>query len=396
MKRFLLFLISSVGFFASAQTIARPKLVVGMVVDQMRPDYLYRYYSRFGVGGFKRLLQQGFVCENTFIPYSPTYTAPGHACVYTGSVPSLHGIIGNNWYDKIKKRVVYCTDDDSVHTIGSTSIAGHMSPKNLWSNTITDELRLATNFRNKTIAIALKDRGSILPGGHTANAAYWYDIANGAWISSSFYMNSLPAWVQKINERKLPDSFLKKNWKTLYNINTYTQSTADDKPYEDRIPHGSHTFLHQTDSITTGRYESFEYTPYGNTLTLQMAKEAIKNEGLGKSGFTDFLAVSLSSTDYIGHMFGPNSIEIEDTYLRLDKDLASFLSYLDATVGKGQYLFFLTADHGVAHIAGFEQEEKIPAGAIDDAVMRSALNTAIEKQYAITGAIASVINYQVY
>jgi predicted AlkP superfamily pyrophosphatase or phosphodiesterase len=374
----------------------RPKLVVGMVVDQMRWDYLYRYQNRYGTNGFNRILKEGFSCENAFIPYTPTYTAAGHTCVYTGSVPSLNGIMGNSWYSKVLKRNVYCTEDDSVQTVGSTSVAGKQSPKNLWSNTITDELRMATNFQNKTIAIALKDRGAILPGGHTANGAYWFDNANGQFITSTFYMNELPKWVNDFNAKKYPDTYLKQGWQTLYPINTYTQSTADATPYENPIPGEGITFPHQTDTIKRNKYESFRHTPFGNTYTMQMAKAAVEGEQLGQRGVTDFLAFSLSSTDYIGHAFGPNSIEVEDTYLRLDKELADFLNYLDAKVGKGNYLFFITADHGAAHNPAFVRDHRMPGGVLDDADIRKALNSAIDRAFGSSQTIAQVINYQIY
>lgn len=374
----------------------KPKLVVGVVVDQMRWDYLYRYSERYGADGFKRLLKDGFSCENTFIPYTPTYTAAGHTCVYTGSVPALHGIMGNSWYNKALKRNVYCTEDDSVQTVGSTSAAGKQSPKNLWANTITDELRLATNFRNKTIAIALKDRGAILPGGHTANGAYWFDNANGQFISSTFYMNSLPQWVQSFNAKHLPDVYLKQGWKTLYPINTYLQSTADNKSYESVLPGEDNTFDHITDAITKNKYESFRHTPYGNSLTFEMAKAAVEGEQLGMSGITDFLAVSFSSTDYMGHAFGPNSIEVEDAYLRFDRELADFLKYLDGKIGKGNYLLFLTADHGAAHNVDFNKEHKLPAGILDDADIKRSLDTLLEKTFGVKQVIAQVINYQIY
>ena len=183
MKKLVILCVAFISIAAHSQNPNRPKLVVGVVVDQMRWDYLYHFYNRYENNGFRRLLREGFSCENTFIPYTPTYTAPGHTSIYTGSVPALHGIMGNSWYDEKQKKEVYCTDDSSVNTVGSSSTAGKMSPKNMWSTTITDELRLATNFRNKTIAIALKDRGSILPGGHSANAAYWFDNASGGWIT---------------------------------------------------------------------------------------------------------------------------------------------------------------------------------------------------------------------
>lgn len=373
-----------------------PKLVVGIVVDQMRWDYLYRYSNRYGNDGFKRLLRDGFSCENTFIPYTPTYTAAGHTCVYTGSVPSLHGIMGNNWYDKALKRNVYCTEDKSVQSVGSTSAAGNMSPKNLWSTTITDEIRLATNFRSKTIAIALKDRGAILPGGHTANAAYWFDNATGGWISSTFYMTALPDWVTKFNDKKLSDSYLKQNWNTLYPVHTYVQSTEDNKKYEGNFIGGTNTFPHRTDSIKINKYEAFRQTPYGNTYTFDMAKAAVEAEQLGKRGTADVLAISLSSPDYIGHVAGPNSIETEDAYLRLDKELALFLNYLDASVGKGQYLLFLTADHGVAHVPGFMKENRLPAGVSADVGIQKIVTDAVQQKFNTSNIIEYVINYQVY
>ena len=394
MKRSLFVLFCLFSLFGSAQE--RPKLVVGIVVDQMRWDFLYRYSARYGPDGFKRLLKEGFTCENAFIPFTPTYTAAGHSCVYTGSVPALNGIPGNNWYNRYQKRTVYCTEDSSVQTIGSTSNAGKMSPANMWSNTITDELKLAQNFRNKTIAISLKDRGAILPGGHTADAAYWFDNASGGWITSSFYMADLPAWTKKFNDRKLPDAYLNENWNTLYPVATYKQSTADSTTYEGKLTGEDFTFPHITNNLKNSRYDVFRYTPHANTYTFDMARAAVENENLGKRGTTDFLAVSFSTPDYIGHTFGPNSIEIEDTYLRLDKDLGVFLKYLDAKVGKGQYLVFLTADHGVAHNPRFMRDHRMPAGALDDALIRQQVNDSIRKNFGFSNIIEQVINYQVY
>ena len=397
MKKLSFFLFLFIVLDVSGQnSVARPKLVIGVLVDQMRWDYLYRYNNRFGNDGLRRILKEGFSCENTFIPYVPTVTAIGHTSVYTGSVPSLHGIMGNDWYSKELGRNLYCTEDDSAQTVGSSSSAGKMSPKNLWSNTITDELRMATNFQNKTIAIALKDRGSILPGGHTANGAYWFDNASGGWVSSTFYMDALPGWVEKFNERKLPDSFLKKNWNTLYPTATYKQSTADDKPYEGRLAGGGNTFPHITDSITRNKYELFRNTPYGNTYTFEMAKAAIEAEGLGKRAVTDFLAVSFSTPDYIGHTFGPNSIEVEDNYLRFDKEMGAFLTYLDARIGKGQYVLFLTADHAVAHVPAFMEEHKMPGKSLTGIPFTKLLNDSIHKRFDVADVVSAVGNYQVY
>lgn len=382
---------------AHAQTPSKPKLVVGLVIDQMRWDFLYRFQDRYGAGGFRRLLNEGYSCENTFIPYTPTYTAPGHASVYTGSVPSLNGIIGNNWYNRYSNRVVYCTDDSTVKGVGTTTAAGNMSPRNMSTSTVSDELRLATNFKSKSIGIALKDRGAILPAGHAANAAYWFDDATAGWISSTYYMQSLPQWMVQFNNRKLPDTYMAQTWKTLYPIDTYTQSTTDASQFEGNFPGGGTTFDHHTEAIpAASRAAVLRVTPYGNTLTAETAKAAIEGESLGARGVTDFLAVSFSSPDYIGHTFGPNSVEIEDTYLRLDKDLADFLTYLDTKIGKGQYLLFLTADHAVAHVPGFAEENKLPAGLSNSTALQKNLNDALQKEFGNGNYIQAIINYQVF
>lgn len=379
----------------TTKAVARPKLVVGMVVDQMRWDFLYRYYDRYSNDGFKRLLNEGFSCENTLIPYTPTITACGHTCAYTGSVPALHGIIGNNWYDRTTGKTMYCTEDTTVTAIGGSDAAGRMSPKNMLTNTITDELRLAQNFRNKTIGIAIKDRGAILPAGHSANAAYWFDGQTGNFMTSSYYMNALPTWVDAFNNEKLPAKYLSQPWNTLYPVNTYAQSTADEKPYEARFKGQNNTsFPHALAGTMGNSFGILSSTPFGNSFTLEFAKKALDNEHLGKGDFTDFLAVSLSSTDYVGHQHGPNSVETEDTYLRLDKDLAAFFKYLDQKVGKGQWLFFITADHGVAHVPGFLKENKLPTGNYSDNALMKALNAGIEKEFGIKKAVISADNYQ--
>ncbi|MDQ6812539.1 MAG: alkaline phosphatase family protein [Bacteroidota bacterium] len=372
----------------------RPKLVVGIVIDQMRWDYLYRYAARYSDNGFKRILNEGFSCENTFIPYTPTVTAAGHTCIYTGSVPAIHGIMGNNWYRRDLKRSWYCTEDTSAKTVGSNSNAGDMSPSGIWTTTVTDELRMATNFRSKVVGIALKDRGAILPAGHSANGAYWFDNANGAFITSSYYMKDLPEWVKQFNNRKLPDQYLQQNWNTLYPIDTYIESTADNKSYEGNLE--DNTFPHITANIKNDKYNALRTTPYGNTLTFEMAKAAIEGERLGQTASTDFLAVSFSSPDYIGHTFGPNSVEAEDNYLRLDNELASFFNYLDRKIGNGQYTIFITADHAVAHVPEELKENKIPAGVLSEGGLQAVLNEMIEKRFKIKSAVASVMNYQVY
>lgn len=383
---------STVPSKAFPAEVARPKLVVGLVVDQMRWDYLYRYYNRYSNGGFKRLINEGFSVENTFIPYTPTYTACGHTCIYTGSVPAVHGIIGNDWYDPETKKNVYCTEDSSVSTVGSTpSSEGSMSPKNMLTTTITDELRLATNFRGKVIGISLKDRGSILPAGHAANAAYWYQGSTGNWITSTYYMKEVPTWIADYNKLKLANKFYAKNWETLYPINTYVNSTKDENAYEGK----SSTFPHQLTQNVDKNFDAIRSTPYGNTITLDLAKLAILSEDLGQDNITDFLAVSCSSTDYVGHAYGPNSVEAEDTYLRLDKDFEEFFNYLDKKVGKGNYTVFLTADHGAAHVPGFMQENKLPSGVVSDRDIANKLNAYLNDKFKVNNVVLRSMNNQI-
>lgn len=381
--------------------VPRPKLVVGIVVDQMRWDYLYRYYSRYQSNGFKRLLNDGFSCDNTQLNYIPTVTAAGHTCIYTGSVPALHGIAGNDFIVQATGKSMYCTEDSTVSTVGSPSTAGKMSPRNLLVTTVTDELRLATNFRSKVIGIALKDRGGILPGGHTANAAYWYDDKTGGWITSTYYMNELPQWVKEVNDQKLAETYLKLDWNTLYPIDTYTQSSPDNSDrYEGKFAGmDAPTFPIKTSVLYKNKpgpgVGLIRNTPYGNTLTLDFAVSAINNEQLGQGKATDFLALSLSSTDYIGHQFGVNAVEIEDTYLRLDRDLANFFVFLDAKMGKGNYSVFLTADHGAAHNPTFLTDHNIPAGTWDSKPVLTGLNTLLESTFKVKNLVLSFGNYQV-
>lgn len=380
--------------------IQRPKLVVGIVVDQMRWDYLYRFNPLFKAsGGFKRMMNEGFSCDNTLIPYTPTITACGHTCTFTGSVPAIHGITGNAWWDNLQMKSIYCSEDKTVKGVGGkTEEDGQMSPRNMLTTTICDELRLATNFKSKVIGVALKDRGSILPAGHSANAAYWYEGKSGNFITSTYYMNELPVWVNNFNNRKLVDSLYKLNWNLALPKEVYPQyATADVKDYEGK-PFGKDAvgFPYDLSSFIGKDFSKISSTPFGNTLTVEMAKAAVIAENLGKGAATDFLTVSFSSPDYVGHSFGPNSMEQVDDYVRLDDELGRLFAFLDASVGKDQYTVFLTADHAVAHVPGFMKENKLPGGTLDDAGMMREMNTKLKEQFGIDRTIVSMANYQVY
>lgn len=375
----------------------RPKLVVGVVVDQMRWDYLYRYQERFGDNGFKRLMREGFNCENTMLNYIPAVTAIGHTSIYTGSVPAIHGIAGNDFH--IDGKQTYCTDDAAVATVGSNSDAGKMSPHNLKVTTIGDELHLATNYRSKIISVSLKDRASILPGGHTADGAYWFDAETGNFITSTYYRKDLPGWLKQFNDRQLAKHYLSQDWETLYPTESYKNSTADNNSYENPFP-GADT---PTMPVTTSKLMDSEglglirNTPYGNTLTIDLALAAIDGERLGNRGETDMLAVSLSSTDYIGHQFGTYAIETEDTYLRLDRDIARLLAALDQEIGKGEYLLFLTADHAAAHNFKFLTDKGIPAGGWDIEKTKAALNSHLKAEFKTDcNLVSGLLNYQIF
>jgi len=384
----------------ATQSNAKPKLVVGIIVDQMRWDYLYRFYDVYKPnGGFKRFLTEGFSCDNTFVPYLPTVTACGHTCVYTGSVPAIHGITGNNWFDNNTHKTVYCTDDKSVQTVGSNTVeAGQMSPNNLWVTTVTDELRLATNFQSKVIGLSIKDRGSILPAGHAANAAYWYDYKTGNFITSTYYMKELPSWMQEFNNKKLVDSFYEKNWNPSLSKETYEKLCDTDGNFYESKPFGKDalTLPYHLAQYKGKDYSKIANTPFANNLLESAAEAAIHAEQLGKHGVTDFLAVSFSSPDYIGHAFGPDSWEQLDTYARLDQTLGNLFDYLDKTVGKNQYTVFLTSDHAGAHIPEFLQKHNIPGGRWDDAEIMKEVTTYLKQQFNQSNLINAVMEDDIY
>lgn len=405
MKNLILFAFSAILFLQlqpsgiAQTTVQRPKLVVGIVVDQMRYDYLYKYYSKYAENGFKKLMHEGFNCRNNHYNYAPTYTGPGHASIYTGTTPSQHGIISNDWYVRRTGKNIYVTDDSTVNTVGSSNIkVGKMSPVNMLATTVSDELRLLTNKKSKVIGVALKDRSAILPAGHLANGAYWFDSETGHWVTSSYYMKDLPGWMKKFNDRHLTQKYLSQNWTTLLPINEYTESATDDNSYEGKYPGESKpVFPHDLSKMwRPNDYDIIRYTPFGNTLTKDVAIAAIEGEQLGRGANTDFIAISFSSTDYIGHKMGPQSIEVEDTYLRLDRDLAELIIYLEKSYGKDGFLLFLTADHGAAYVPAQLMDDKIPAGYFGRTKMIDSLKTFLNITLGNGNWISSYINQQVY
>ena len=381
------------------QPYVTPKLVVGIIVDQMRYDYLTRFWGQYGQGGFKRLVNDGFSCRNNHFNYIPTKTACGHASVYTGTTPAIHGIIANDWYDKTEDEEIYCVTDNRFKSVGSSSDAGQRSPHRLAVSTITDQLRLHTQMRGKVIAVALKDRGAILPGGHTANGAYWLKEGNeGKWITSSYYMEELPAWVQSFNASNAVEAY-KKAWTPLKASGNYPESDPDNTPYEGRFSgEAAPVFPHDLPALWDQNegYGILWKTPFGNSMTIDFAIAALDGEQLGADQTTDFLAVSLSSTDKVGHQFGLNARETQDTYLRLDQDLARMLNVLDQKIGAGEYTVFLTADHGASHVPAYLKDLNIPAGYYATADLEKRLIEFLKYKYGITDLLKFISNNQIF
>lgn len=357
--KFLYFLLFSLLSLCNIFSQEQPKLVVAVVIDQMKAEYLDRFYNDFEDNGFKKLLKNGYHYKNTHYNYLPTYTAPGHASIYTGTTPIQHGIIGNDWYIKNLKKERYCTEDNEVQLLGNgDDNEGKMSPRALLATTITDELKLNTNFKSKVIGISLKDRGAILPAGHFADWAFWYS-KTGSFISSNYYAENLPQWVTDFNTEKNYEKYITKPWTLLKPKEIYNESLTDNNPYEGKLYKKAPFFPYDLQQM----YENndagiLRTTPFGNNLLLDFALRAIEKENLGKDNITDFISISFSSTDYIGHVLGPRSIEIQDTYLRLDNTIAQLLSYLDKNIGHDKYLLFLTADHAGAENVTYLKENK--------------------------------------
>ncbi|MEM9022412.1 MAG: alkaline phosphatase family protein, partial [Bacteroidota bacterium] len=324
---------------------------------------------------------------NTHFNYIPTYTGPGHASVYTGTTPATHGIIANHWYDRASGEVVYCVDND-----------GKAGPKRLQSSTMTDELKRSLGDSAKVISISIKDRGAILPGGQQPDAAYWYDYDSGKWKTNDHYRAGLPDWVVEFHARNLPDAYLSHPWETIMPLEMYTASRADDSPHEAPFVEGAKpVFPYDVPALFEKKgYGLLPYIPAGNSFTAEFAKAAVLGEQLGQDGHTDFLAVSFSSTDKIGHQFGPMAIELQDTYLRFDRDLEALLNFLDAEVGKGEYLLFLTSDHGVVEVPGYRMEEGISGGYLSKPDLTAALKTFLEKELGGSGWIDNISNHQVF
>ncbi len=360
--------ISVPGFTQGRKKIPseKPRLIVGIVISQMRTDYIHRYWNKFGDDGFKKLISGGTYCRNNRFNYLFSQEGVGQATIATGTNPSNHGIVSQEWYVSLLDKIVSSTEDPDVKTVGAGYDAGKRSPSKLMSTTYSDELRLSDNFKSKVFSVSLTPQGSVFSGGHTANGAYWFDAVSGNWITSTYYMDSLPAWVNDFNAKKLPDIYMEKEWNTLLPIGQYTESLPDNNKYEKGIK-GDVTFPYDLMSLSKSTRKEKNYgilksTPYGNDLIKDFALSLIANDSLGKDDYPDVITIGFDATEAIGKQFGPNSVEMEDAFIRLDQELAHLLSFIDEQVGKENALVFLTSEHGLAEVPDYLIDKKIPAG----------------------------------
>jgi predicted AlkP superfamily pyrophosphatase or phosphodiesterase len=373
-----------------------PKLVVSIVVDQMRADYLTRFEDLYA-GGIQTLMSEGESFINAHYSHAPTYTGPGHATIYTGTDPRFHGIIANDWYDASLKRSVYCVEDDQVTPVGSSSDAHRRSPKNIRSTTWTDELEWATQGKAKVIAFSIKDRGAICAAGHYGDAAYWID-SDAGFVSSSHYMDDLPKWMMRFNRSNAPSSYMTGSWDRLLDVSHYDALAGPDQSDFERVPKGarSATFPYDLKAMQSAYNGAFKSTPAGNTLLVDAALVAVKAEGLGQDDITDVLAISFSATDYLGHAMGPRSQEVMDMYLRLDLDLKHLFESLDLLVGKGNYLVTFTADHGASDNPMQAKADGFPAELWAPADLEAELRVLMHQAGIDNDKVLNLSNDQIY
>ncbi|HVF24139.1 MAG TPA: alkaline phosphatase family protein [Pyrinomonadaceae bacterium] len=366
----------------------RARLVLLIVVDQFRYDYLERFGDLFGPNGFRRLLRDGASWTQANYDHFPTYTAPGHGTMMTGAYPAESGIIANDWFDRASGKRVSSVSDETVKLLGGDGTETGSSPRRLLSSTIGDELRLVTNDRSKVIGISVKDRSAILPGGRHANAAYWFSIITGRMVSSTYYFNELPAWVQSFNNTKPADKYFGAKWERLVSENEYVKRAGPDSPPWEKVANAggdTNAFPHiiTGGDKTPGRgfYWALDYTPFSNELLLSFAQQAIIEEHLGQDDDTDVLTVSFSANDYVGHRYGPYSQEVMDVTLRVDRQIAQLLDFVQSRVGLSNTLIAFTADHGVSPIPEHAAALGLGGGRMKTADVLNGLSTAISAHY---------------
>jgi predicted AlkP superfamily pyrophosphatase or phosphodiesterase len=361
MRKFFWIIAIALGVQSAIQA-AQPKLIVAIVVDQMRYDYLERFHDQFSSNGFRLLTDRGAFMTFAHYNYIPTVTGPGHASFLSGSLPAVHGIIANDWFDRKTGRDMGCVEDEAVDGLGATAGKGRASPKNFVGDTFADELRL--RFKSKVVGVSIKDRAAILPAGKRPTGAYWFYAKNGNFITSTYYMEQLPGWVQEFNKRKRPADFMGQTWKRLLEEKQYfnpDEQAGEGNLAEEKKPIFDHKVAPSKDN-----FDNMLQTPFGNTLLEEFAEAAVEGEKLGRGAQPDLLTVSFSGIDFVGHRFGPYSQEVQDAVLRLDRDLEKFFNFLDSKIGLQNVVMVLTADHAVAPTPEFAKAEGLEGQRVDE------------------------------
>ena len=386
---------------AARTSSGKPKLVLAIIVDQFRYDYIERFWDLFGNDGFKRLINEGALFTNANYEYVPTYTACGHASIFSGSVPALNGIVGNLWFDRVSGKQRIMVADDNAHLVtgkGVSERGGAASPRTLIGTTIGDQMRLSNNFQSKVITASLKDRSAVLPGGQRPNGAYWFSDADGQFVTSDYYFKELPAWVKKFEAEKSPDKYFGLKWDRALPASAYARSQSE------RLPVQRSSLGAQFPYVVTGGeekpgqkfYIAFQLTPFSSEYLAEFGKTALDAESLGSDEFPDLLSISFSAPDLTGHYYGPDSQEIEDTYFRLDRVIADLLSYVDRKVGLVNTTIFVTGDHGVAPIPEYSRSKGYDAARIPGRDVMDAANKALEARFGQGKWVVNLVNDQLY
>ncbi len=377
--------------------IKRPKLVLIIILDQFRADYLSRFSHLFGTKGFKRLMANGAYFTNANYPYANTLTAVGHSTILSGSIPAIHGVIGNRWYDRETKDIRRVVADTQVRGLGTEK---GVSPSQLLTTTLGDQLRLSNNYQSQVIGISIKDRAAAIIAGRRGSAAYWFDSSNGAMVSSSYFLQKLPDWVITFNQQHIADQYFQQQWQRKLPAAAYKISDRDDAPYEDTWAGNTTSFPHiingNQSKISPEYYDQFTGTPFANELLAKFTLKTIEEERLGQGEYTDLLAVSFSAPDLAGHMFGPYSQEVQDMTLRLDDLLASLLDEIDRKLGLNNVLLALTADHGVSPIPEYMQTHGMSGRRIMGDTLRASIETALGNRYGAGDYVQALVNHQIY
>jgi hypothetical protein len=375
----------------------RPQLIIGIVIEDMRYDYLFRFWDNFGEGGFKKLIEEGSLCRNASYNYMLTQTAPGFATIATGCEPVVHGVVSDDWYLQLQDQTVNAVFDAKEKPVGSNQAKANYSPRNLLTTTFTDEMKLFNNNRSKIISVALNPAPAILSAGHMGNAAYWFDDESGQWITSSYYMDTLPGWVDTFNLKKFPDLYLQREWLPMLAEERYRAGSEKGQSNTTGFA-GDNTFGKTINSFLKKekQYTRLKSTPFGISLTKDFAISAIVDEKLGQDDYTDYLSIAFTPTANVSQACGPNSVELEDMYIRLDRELEHFLQFVDENLGKNSVLIYLTSDHGSSYDPEKMIKANIPAGEFNSERAIMLLGTYLNALHDKGKWVSAYYNHQIY